>query len=244
MGENATKALSPGRQTVDGRGVPGTETCCVDAEPKFVFGRLTRTELRRRLWHMGPGLLPFLLWVIPHPDPFSPDMLAVIAGIAVVLGASVFYRWRHIQRASHDDQRRSAVVGYTLPILAAIFLFPADAEIGMTILAILAFGDGSATLGGLLFGGPRLPWNRRKSWSGLLSFLVVGTAFATVIFWGESNNARATEHVASWSTSLLCAGGGVLAAAVAESIPSSINDNVRVGLSAALTVSVLHRLLV
>ncbi|MCC7424417.1 MAG: hypothetical protein IT428_29470 [Planctomycetaceae bacterium] len=193
---------------------------------------------------MSPGLLPFLLWVIPHPDPGSIDFLIVLTLISVGIGTAVYRHYARIRRNDLDSDRIGAVFGYMIPVVVLLVVCRYDAELGLTTLAILAFGDGSATLGGLLIGGPKLPWNRRKSWSGLLSFLVLGTTVATVVYWGESNN-RAAENVgATWLLSFLCAGGATLAAAIAESIPTRVNDNVRVGLAASITLVMLHTTLV
>lgn len=205
---------------------------------------LSATEVRRRLWHMSPGLLPFLLWIIPHPDPGSIDFLIVLSLIAFGIGIAVYRHYARIRRNDHDQDRMGAVFGYIIPVVVLLVVCRYDAELGLTTLAILAFGDGSATLGGLLFGGPKLPWNTRKSWAGLLSFLVLGTAVATVVYWGESNNGAAENVGATWLISFLCAGGATLAAAIAESISTRLNDNVRVGLAASITLVVLHTALV
>lgn len=219
-----------------------TPPASIESEP--ARRGLSATEARRRLWHMSPGVLPFLLWIIPHPDPGSFDFLIVLSLIAFGIGIAVYRHYARIRRNDHDQDRLGAVFGYIVPVVVLLVAFRYDAELGLTTLAILAFGDGSATLGGLLFGGPRLPWNRRKSWSGLLSFLVLGTTVATVVYWGESNNRAAENEGATWLLSLYCAGGATLAAAFAESIPTRLNDNVRVGLAASITLVTLHATLV
>ncbi len=206
--------------------------------------RLSQQELKRRFLHMTPGVLPLLLWVIPHPDPMTWDLKLVLTLIGVGLGWNVFRQWRQIQRSDADHQRISAVIGYAVPILATLLLFPASAEIGMLVLAILAFGDGSATLGGLYFGGPRLPWNRQKSWSGFVCFLLGGTLQAAIVYWGESNSYWGEQAGVSFSLALQIALGVALPACIAETIPSRINDNVRVGLTAAVAAVTMHTLLV
>jgi phytol kinase len=205
--------------------------------------RLTATELRRQLWHMAPGLLPFLLWPFPHSDPLSFRMRVIILTLGIAISGTIFLQYRRIQRTA-DRERLAAVAGYALPVLATLFLLPGAAEIGMTVLAILAFGDGLATLGGLLLGGPALPWNNQKSWSGLASFVFAGTLAGAAIYWGESNNLRAANPGASWESSFLIAGGSCLVAAIAESLPSRINDNLRVGIAAGVATSLFHGLIV
>jgi dolichol kinase len=125
-----------------------------------------------------------------------------------------------------------------------LLLFPAHAELGLTVLAVLAFGDGSATLGGLLFDSRPLPWNRDKTWSGTLCFLLAAIPMASLIYWGESHNAEALEPGVSFATALFCGGSAAFVAAIAESLRSRINDNVRVGLAASVAVAATHALAV
>lgn len=204
--------------------------------------RLSSAEWRRRFWHMAPGLLPFCLWPIPHADPISPTLRAIMIAVAAVIGGLIFFRYRRIERHAGDNQRLAAVAGYVLSVLGTLLLFPAHAEIGLAVLGVLAFGDGSATLGGLLLGGPRLPWNRSKTVSGLLCFIIVGGALSSVIYWGESHNLEAMHPPgpATWTTALACGLTASFVAAIAESIPSRINDNIRVGVSSAVALAALH----
>src|SRR5581483_6049303 len=107
-------------------------------------------------------------------------------------------------------------------------LFRGREEIGLMTLIILAFGDGSATLTGLYFGGQPLPWNRRKSWTGTLCFVAIAAPIATLIYWAEARPAvpLATVALIATCTTAVCA--------VVESIPSRWNDNLRVGATAAI----------
>jgi dolichol kinase len=209
------------------------------------LARLSPTERRRRLIHMLPGFLPFFLWFFPHRDPISPTLQGIMVGIIGLLAIWAFLRYRRIARTA-DGERLGAILGYTGSILLMLLAFPAHAELGLTVLAVLAFGDGSATVAGLLLGGPRLPWNPTKTWTGLAAFVLIGTPLASVIYWGETyfNPEALPPGSVPFATALACAGAATLAAAIAESIPSRINDNVRVGLTAALTVAIAHGLLV
>jgi dolichol kinase len=214
-------------------------------EKSIRTARLTRTELRRRLWHMAPGLLPFLMWYFPHRDPISPTMRGIMVAVVFGLAIGIFAGYRRIQRRGESNQRLAAVAGYAASVLLTLIAFPGDAELGLTVLAILAFGDGSATLGGLLIGGPKLPWNRNKTVSGLVCFLVVGGAIASLIYWGETQmNPEAVEPKATIRAAMFCGGMAALLAALAESIPSRINDNIRVGAVAAATVVITHAAIV
>lgn len=194
---------------------------------------LEPSEVRRRLLHMAPGFLPFALWVIPHQDPWGPVLLSVVALLGVVVVTAALRRFRAFARRGEQDWS-VAVVGYALPVLAPLLLLPGEAEIGLTVLGILALGDGSATLGGLRMGGRRLPWNPRKSWTGLVCFCLGGGTLGALLFWGE-----AVPRV-SLPTAVLCVLPATLAAALVESLPFRGNDNARVGVTALIVVLLTH----
>jgi dolichol kinase len=204
-------------------------------------GRIDPQELRRRVWHMAPGLLPFLLWPISHRDPLSPTIRLVFFGIFVALTAAISWNWRRIAREGVGDRDRlAAVYGYAGSVLLMLLAFPAHAECGLALLGVLAFGDGAATLFGKLVGGPRLPWNGAKSVAGLCGFLLVGVPVTAAIYWGESHNLEAVGPGPEWGQALFVAMVGVAAGAIAESVPSRVNDNIRVGLAGAVGLLAAH----
>lgn len=200
-----------------------------------IAAKIGVAEFRRRLIHMTPGLLPFLLWYIPHRDPWGPLLINLALVLTIALVGHALVRFRTIARST-NEHGLAAVLGYAIPVLLLILLFPDRGELAVMTLGIIAMGDGSATLGGLWFGGRRLPWNRRKSVAGLICFCVVGTFFASIFYWGEARPG------VSWQTAFFCATAATGAAALVESLPSSWNDNFRVATTAALvgaTVQIL-----
>lgn len=194
-------------------------------------------EVRRRLLHMLPGLFPFVLWFIPHPDPWGPILADVVIGVTIAIVAPSLLRFSAFARPGESDGRAS-ILGYVFPIMAALVLFRGREELGMMTLAILAFGDGSATLGGITLGGRRLPWNSRKTLTGLACFILVGGPLASLVFWGECRPG------VSFATAMLIGMGATLTAAIAESVPSKINDNLRVGVTAVVMGALLQVLVV
>lgn len=200
---------------------------------RYVVERLGTREVKRRLWHMLPGLAPILWWFLPHGDPLWTVELCLLGCLAVGQAALTAYWSRTFSRVG-ERSCLAASVGYASLVYLGLLLFPDRAELAMTVFAVLAFGDGSATLGGLLWRGPRLPWNPRKTWTGLFCFLLVATPIATLYYWGESRPG------VSWSVALACGTAATLAGALAESIPSRINDNIRVGAAALIAVVLIH----
>ena len=219
------------------------------AVPQFAFhaesgvlshpwiGRLPAHEWRRRLIHMSPGLLPALLWFIPHPDPLA--WYSQIAISVVILGMSIFaLRHARLFVRPHETGWATSVISYAVITLALLVGFPSRPEMGLAVTVIIAFGDGAATLGGLLVQGPRLPWNRQKSWAGLAAFLVISIPAASVVYWGEA------RPDVSMLVAVACAGPAALAASLAETLPVRLNDNVRVGVTAAAVIVMMQAALV
>ena len=200
-------------------------------------GHLSATELKRRLWHMSPGLLPIASYIYPHKDPLSPTFQKIAAGLIVGIAALLLWRYKTIRRKGEQSEL-AAVFGYSVPVLATLLLLPKHAELGMLVLCVLAFGDGMATTCGLLLRGPTLPWNRAKSWIGSLAFVGFGGYLASLAYWAES------QPRASWPISLTCGFSAAVVAAFAESLPSRVNDNVRVGIASAVTAVATHALVV
>ncbi len=207
----------------------------------LTFHSLPYRELKRRFWHMAPGLLAVVLQVVPHRDPISPTLQWIIIGCCVVIAGRILLGFSQIQRQS-EGAGIAAVSGYALSVLMTILLFPQHLELGLSVLSILAFGDGSATLFGLALRGPRLPWNAGKSWSGLIAFMAVGCLMTSWIYWGEANGVEAVDPAVSFGVALALTAPAVLLAGLAESVRSPINDNVRVGIVAAVALVLLHSL--
>jgi dolichol kinase len=207
--------------------------------------RVSLRELRRRAWHMLPGLLPFVLWGFPHADPLSPTLRLIIVGICVGLAAIIYIQYHEIARQPDEERvRSSCVLGYAGSIVAAVLLFPSAAEIAFAVLAILAFGDGMATLFGKLLRSRSLPWNRDKTWSGFVAFILFALPTAALIYWGESHNPEAAEPGVSLGTAFLCVSFAVVASAIVESVRSRLNDNVRVGIVSLACMAAAHSVFV
>lgn len=190
-----------------------------------VVGRLGITEFRRRLFHMSPALLPLALPFIPHADPWGP-ILVTLLFIFSITALVVAITLGPLLKRKTDENWMQAVVGYMVPVLIPFIVFPGRSELGLMTLQILALGDGSATLGGIMLGGKKLPWNRDKTYSGLFCFAIMGSLASTYSYWGESRPA------VSAVTALLICGVAALSAAIVESLPIRSNDNLRVGTTA------------
>jgi dolichol kinase len=188
-------------------------------------GRMGRAELRRRLLHMTPGLLPVALWLYPHSYPnWELPVRVWVCGLAMALA---FFGLKHFRAVARDGESGGidSVLSYSFSVLAGLAINRDHPEYCLIVLTILAFGDGSATLGGKLIGGPRLLWNRDKTWAGLLCFWVCGTLVAMLAYWGEVRPQPTLLSAAAIAAIVTAA------AALAESLPLKLNDNMRVGIA-------------
>jgi dolichol kinase len=186
-------------------------------------------EFWRKSLHMLPGFLPFWFMSMPHTDPLDPEALNFITVVAVSLTA-IFIALRRVVSRHGESDFLLTTISYPAIILTVLWMFPKRVEFVCVIVIVLAFGDGSAFIGGKLFGKRKLPWNRDKSWAGMISFILVAAPVASLAFWLEARPALpATTAIASACVATVLA-------AIAESIDTKLTDNLRVGLAAAIGV--------
>jgi dolichol kinase len=209
--------------------------------------RLGARETKRRLLHATPGLLPFLLWAIPHDPPSSVRFLSVVTGLIVVLAVIAYFQFGRVQRSTERCRDvMGAVFGYATVVVATMLLCSQHVEVAFAALAVLAFGDGSATLGGLLMRGRRLPWNPKKTIVGTACFVLVATPMAAIVYWGEAHDVcqAAGFPRVDFRMALLGSLTAAAAAALVESLPVRTNDNLRVGTTAAVVIGLFQWLAV
>ncbi len=137
--------------------------------------------------------------------------------------------------------KAGGLILYPTMVLALILLFRNYLNVAAAAWAMMAVGDGMATVAGqavcrpLTAGGhagmwgrglaAALPWNRRKTRAGFLSFVVAGTVGAYVLSrWVASG-------IPSGKTLTVCAAASLLCGVI-ESLPLSLDDNITVPLVA------------
>src|SRR5262249_39334946 len=178
---------------------------------EFAVEALGPREFRRRLWHFAPGVLALGGAVTSSlvRSPAHETLILVLSALALPVAA--LFCQQSIRRAV-ERNCRAAILGYSLIVIPLFLIFPSHRELAMTVAGIVAFGDGSATLVGMLYGDRKLPWNRRKSWAGAVAFVMIGLPLAMSIYWFA-----ATVHPTVAAT-LLCVGPPVLGAAIWEAL--------------------------
>jgi dolichol kinase len=196
---------------------------------------LNSTEARRKLIHMAVGGLAFLLrWM-------SWRQAALMAIAAFFFNRHALPRLGGRGLWREPDHGRGYALGillYPLAVLALILVFHDELWKAAALWGILALGDGMAALVGLAAGGPRLPWNVRKTWAGLLAFVVFGTLAASVLA-GWTLRLPLT----SWLSPRILAVTVpvVLLCAFVESMTTTLDDNLTVPLVGAAAMGLVSQ---
>jgi uncharacterized protein (TIGR00297 family) len=196
---------------------------------------VSRGELLRKLVHVGVGGFAFLLRYLTS---------AQAAGMAL---AAFLFNWQVLPRiggkglwrdGEHTLGYPRGILLYPLSVLGLVLYFWNARWMAAAVWAVLAFGDGMASVVGQTVGGPRLPWNREKSWAGFLAFVVFGAIGAAVLIaW----TAQLPVDLHAWHAKRTLVLGLALAVvgALVESVPSTLDDNVTVPLAGALVFPLL-----
>jgi len=167
---------------------------------------------------LGAILLKFVQW----------RYVALIAAAFVVINWLLLHRLVGRGVARHERGWDAGIVLYPASVCALIVVFNWHIEIAAVAWALMAFGDGFATLIGRAMPIASLPWNRQKSWGGVLAFLIFGGAAAFGISMLFDGHPRLEA--------LLLV---LVASAFAESLPLGLNDNVVVPLVAGGVLAVV-----
>ncbi|WPP51289.1 DUF92 domain-containing protein [Catalinimonas niigatensis] len=103
---------------------------------------------------------------------------------------------------------------------------------------IMAFGDGFANLIGRYWGKHPVLWNKRKTWEGCLGFITFATFLTLLLLSFLPNSLRFDTSWIHWFWIIL---GASLFAALWESIPGIIDDNLIVPLSGGFSAYYLYQ---
>jgi uncharacterized protein (TIGR00297 family) len=192
------------------------------------------SELQRKAVHIGSSafalLLRWLTW-------WQAALLALGAFIFNYLilpkvGGRKLYR--------DDDHQRGHAIGillYPLSVLLLILCMPHHLQIVAAAWGIMAWGDGMASLFGQRYGKTKIPWNSNRSYAGSIAFIIFGSAAA--IFFTYWVQKKPIEPM-TWYIVVIPILATILAALI-ETIPSGLNDNLTVPLSAGFFMLALHQ---
>jgi uncharacterized protein (TIGR00297 family) len=187
------------------------------------------SESRRQLVHISmvgfAALLRFTTW---------PQAAALAAG-AVVFNLFLLPRVAPgILRPSDSGGHRAGVIFYPLSVLILVLIFRSRLDIVAAAWAVMAFGDGMATLAGTRIGGARLPWNPEKTWTGLAGFVAAACVGAVALsVWVAPSIAPQPAAMFTWWAPIAAA----VVAAFIETIPVKLDDNLSVPFTAGAVLA-------
>ncbi len=189
---------------------------------------LPREEALRKAVHVGMAVFALLLRTLAWWQAALAAFGALVMNVLVLPRVAP-----NVLRMDERARRFSAGIAlYPLVVLLLIFTFQRNLQIAAAGWGYLAFGDGFASILGMSLGGPRLPWNSKKSFSGSLGYLVFGFLGAAVLY-----GFVASRVPSPWELGCLLA--GALAGAAVESLPSELDDNVLPPLVGAAVLALL-----
>jgi uncharacterized protein (TIGR00297 family) len=175
-------------------------------------------ELLRKSLHIAFGFGAFALkWL-------SWEMAAMVCVVAIVSNWLVLHRLVGRRVSRHERGYDAGIVFYPVAVLLLILVFRHQLHFAAIGWALLAFGDGVATLAGKGMGGVKLPWNPDKSWAGLVAFFIAGGAMAIAVAYWLDYREPVVVLIAA------------LAAAITESLALAIDDNLTVPFAAAVAL--------
>src|SRR5438067_3276806 len=197
---------------------------------------------RARQWvHIGSGSFALLLRVLTWWQA------AALAAVALAFNVVALPRvgGRRLYRPA--DEARGFPIGivlYPLAVLLLILVFPSRLDIVAAAWAVLALGDGAATLCGQAWRAKAakgaetaktdgLAWNREKTVAGTTAFVVCGGIGAVALAWWVRPNVVPPPPLAFTIAAPIAA---AIAAAFVETIPLRLDDNVSVPAAAAVVL--------
>ncbi len=195
---------------------------------------LTAAELKRKIVHIGVGGFAFLLRDLPWWGAIALAVSAFLHNWLLLPRYGGKKLWRDPE---HAQGYPLGILLYPLAVLALVLVFPGEGRwMAAAVWGLLAFGDGMATIAGQLLGGPKLPWNARKGWAGFLAFVAFGMLGAGALAaWtlGLPLASALSPEILAISLPLAVLG------ALAESAPTTLDDNLTVPLVGGVAIALL-----
>jgi uncharacterized protein (TIGR00297 family) len=175
----------------------------------------------RKIVHMSmlvfAFLLPFLTWL----QAAGCAILALLFNVLILPRLEVDLRKQPSRETSSNPW--TGIVIYPVSVLALMLFYRHSMQIVAAVWAIMALGDGMASVAGETLRGAVLPWNPQKTWSGFCGFILAGTAGAYVLT--RWVNSQIPPERALW----ICLATALVGALV-ESLPVGLDDNLTVPL--------------
>jgi len=183
-------------------------------------------EMKRQGVHI---ILFFLAFLLKYLGRWQMAFLLLLL-LVITLFLMPRLRFRsHFYRPSEYQYSRGAAL-YFFSLIIIVLTFPPEVVAGAW--GIMALGDGMATLVGRAFKVRELPWNKNKSYAGTVAFTLFGLIGSIILLhWMLPEAGFNFIFFLSLKT--------VVVAAVVESLPWRVNDNISVPFVAAIMLNLL-----
>ena len=190
-------------------------------------GAERRTELLRKLVHVGSGFIAIALAWLTWQQALGLAVAALVFNALILprIGGKALHRAEDLRRG-----HAFGIIMYPLSVVILTLVFRERLEFVAIGWALMAFGDGMASVIGSLVGRHRLPWNEAKSWEGVLAHVVFGSAAAMCIGSFVAHGHGLDVDPVTFAIAISVA---TLVTAIVESIESGVDDNILVPLLGA-----------
>ncbi len=224
------------RASKDSPAAPESE---VEPEPSVALADLPpahRAGLRSAI-HFSALALAFPLTYLASMEPqwLHRSYAAGVCLLGVFVNLLVLPHLKLGQAIRREGESSiSGIWLYPLGLALSFMLYPSFA-VGAA-WAAMATGDAAAVTIGRRFPNPGLGWNERKSWAGLLAFVVAAIPTSFCLLWwcpGELLSSNGTVHLPTLWTVAVVAG---ISGAILESLKGPFDDNLRLPLGVGLIV--------
>ncbi|HET9177857.1 MAG TPA: DUF92 domain-containing protein [Terriglobia bacterium] len=165
-------------------------------------------------------LLPFLTWV----EAAGAALVALAFNLFILPRLELDLGKQSTRGAGEARPMQwTGIVAYPVSVLVLVLLYGRRMEVVGAVWAIMALGDGFASVAGESLRGRAVPWNRGKTWSGFAAFIAIGTlgSFALARWINPS--------VPELNLLIVCAATAAVGAVV-ETLPIKLDDNISVPL--------------
>ena len=196
------------------------------------MGSPSYAETKRQIEHLIPigfaFLLPYLTWQQALGMAFLSILYGLFGSRHLLPGT---YRLQEIARGFSMGK-----FSYGLAVFLMILFFHDRMFVVGAAWANLSVGDSLSNILGQKWGHRPLPWNPDKSWVGSCTFFISGTVSGALLIWwiGAPTGMPRLTVLEIWSYALLAA----FVAAVVESLPEVINDNLSICFSSSTVLYV------
>lgn len=189
-------------------------------------------ETKRQIEHIFPLGFAFLL-------PYLSLAQAVLACVAAACYGLFVSARVNRQGVRDDEKKRGWSMGklcYAIVVLALVLLFRERIHIACGGWAVLALGDSISNIAGRAWGGAKIPWSAGRTWVGSGFYVLASWIGAlSLVLWAVTVTGYALPSFATVAVACLVAS---IVAAIVETLPLPLDDNLTSPLAAAGVMAV------